>query len=465
VTSVKERVAIIFMTVSVIATVALGAAVAHELGRKSTSTVVGTAAGNAAAVVTPGADQAGGGGTSNQPAATGSSPTIASGPGATSANGAAPATGVVSAPAGQLSNSNIGVNNGLITVGGIYDETGPFDATVERDTVRAYFDKVNAAGGVNGYKFQLLDCDSGYDPSRAHQCSQRLLSQHVLAMVGWLSVSGEEAESSFLNSQGVPIIGGLGVPSEFQVPLSWQAAVNFTAYGTAMGAHAADLGIKAPAIVVLNVPFIKPVEQALLAGLHAHGIKEKSLDEVDPTKPDYTDLALKAQTEGADSVIAALDPFSYARFFQALSRENYHPKFLGLGLDKTSANQAYGGAVYGAESLTPFLEPQDHANDPNIADYESTVRQYFPSQVAALDVYTEGDWIAAHLFTQAVGRIGTAAVTRQSLAAALNTITNFQTGLTIPLSYSSSNHAPNHCFQWIHNLKGVWTTYSDWKCF
>jgi len=464
VTSVRERVAIIFMTMSVIATVALGGAVAHELGRKSTSTVVNTAAGSAAAMVTPGADASTGAAAGPAGSAvTGAGSAVTTG--TTLAGGTALATGGGAAPAGQLSNNTIGVNNGLITVGGIYDETGPFDATVERDTVRAYFDKVNAAGGVNGYKFQLLDCDSGYDPSRAHQCAQRLLSQHVLSIVGWLSVSGEEAETGFFNSQGVPIIGGLGVPSEFQVPLSWQASVNFTAYGTGMGAHAADLGIKSPAIVVLNVPFIKPVEQALLAGLHAHGIKEKSLDEVDPTKPDYTDLALKAQTEGADSIIGALDPFSYARFFQALSRENYHPKFLGLGLDKTSANQAYGSAVYGAESLTPFLEPQDHASDPNIADYESTVRQYFPSQVAALDVYTEGEWIAAHLFTDAVGRIGKAAVTRQSLAAALNTITNFQSGLTIPLSYSSSNHDPNHCFQWIHDVKGVWTTYSDWKCF
>jgi ABC-type branched-subunit amino acid transport system substrate-binding protein len=219
-------------------------------------------------------------------------------------------------------------------------------------------------------------------------------------------------------------------------------------------------------VVVVNVPFIQPVEQSLLASLHAHGIKEKSVDEADPTRPDYTDLALKAQTEGADSIIAALDPFSYSRFFQALSRENFHPKFFGLGLDKTSANQAYGNAVYGAESLTPMVEPQDHQSDPYIADYLSTVRQYFPSQVAALDIYCEQQWVAAHLFTDAIKRIGSNPVTRQTLATALNSVTNFQTGLSVPLSFSAANsHDPNRCFQWIHDIKGVWTTYSDWKCF
>ena len=97
-----------------------------------------------------------------------------------------------------------GVNHGVITVGGIYDETGPVDATVERDTVRSYFDLVNAQGGVNGYKFQLIDCDSAYDPSTAHQCSQKLISEGVLAIVGWLSLSGEQPETQYLDAAGRP---------------------------------------------------------------------------------------------------------------------------------------------------------------------------------------------------------------------------------------------------------------------
>src|SRR5581483_7082931 len=68
-------------------------------------------------------------------------------------------------------NPEEGVTADAITVGGIFDETGPVDATVERDTVRSYFNQVNAAGGINGRKLRLLDCDSAFDPSRAHQCS------------------------------------------------------------------------------------------------------------------------------------------------------------------------------------------------------------------------------------------------------------------------------------------------------
>src|SRR5207302_5817511 len=119
-----------------------------------------------------------------------------------------------------------------------------------------------------------------------------------------------------------------------------------------------------PAVVVVTVPFIKPVEDAVLQALHKQGIKEASVEEVDATKPDYTDLAIKIRSEGADSIIAGLDPYSYARFFQALDRQNFHPTFLGFGLDKKSAEKQYGSAVYNAESVTPFIEPDEHMSLP-----------------------------------------------------------------------------------------------------
>lgn len=455
---VRERVAIAFMTASVLVTLGLGAAVGYVLARppQATVTVAGTALGGTGGVVgsaapsqlatpsaTPGGSSAGTQGTAGRTVTVGGNSTAALG-----SSAAAP-----------------GVSNGMVNVGGMYDETGPIDATVERDTVRAYFNQVNAAGGANGYKFQLLDCDSQYNATAAHQCSQKLLSEGILAIVGWLSVNGEEPETQYLTQQGVPIVGGLGVPSEFSSPLSWPVSANFVTYGTAMGNHAKDLGIHAPGIVLLNVNFIQPTKQALLDALHRNGIQEKDVQEVDSTKADYTDIALRFQTEGVDSIIAGLDPFSYARFFQALARQNFHPLFFGLGLDKKSADQAYGSAVYGAQSLTPVLEVDEHTSNPAVAEYLNAVQKYYPNQVPALDVYTEQDWVAAKLFVEAVRRLGSTPLTRGSLENSLNSIANFDVGLTVPLTYHPGTHDPNRCFQWIVNRNGVWHTYSGWVCF
>jgi ABC-type branched-subunit amino acid transport system substrate-binding protein len=492
----RERVAIVFMTLNVVATLLLGGAIAYEFGHSS------RAAASASAPATAGvagqaytSSPAGGSGTGTPSSGATSNAATPSGgaqvasriatpnghtaSGAkTSSGGKASSGGKTSAgsksasPVSQGSGGQKVVNGGVITVGGIYDETGPVDATVERDTVRSYFKLVNAQGGINGHKLQLIDCDSKYDPSSAHQCAQKLISQGVLAMVGWLSLSGEQSETPYLTGQGVPIIGGLGVPAEYQSPLSYPTTPSLITEGSALGTHAGQIGLKKPGVIFLNANFIQPVETSFLNALKAQGITPVDVEQVDATKADYTDIALKFQSSGAQSVAAFLDPFSYARLFQAMERQNWHPPVLGGGLDKASANAQYDSgcgsncAVFGADSATPMLEYLDHTNTPAIAQYLNAVRTYYPGQYNALDTYTTYQWLAAEVFVQAIKNIGNAPVTRQSLVDSLNRIKNYDDGgITPPFSYAPGNHDPLHCLQWIHNTNGQWRTTSGWNCF
>src|SRR2546421_4027382 len=98
--------------------------------------------------------------------------------------GASPAA-MPAAPGGatsQSSGGSGGVAGGKITIGGFFDITGPVDSSVERDTVRAYMQAVNQAGGINGRQVEYVWCDSKYDASSAHSCAQYLVSQNVLAV-------------------------------------------------------------------------------------------------------------------------------------------------------------------------------------------------------------------------------------------------------------------------------------------
>jgi ABC-type branched-subunit amino acid transport system substrate-binding protein len=511
----RERVAIVFMTLNVMATLALGGAIAYDFAHRDGATAVQAAAsgvagqaytaprgsGSAAATPSGGATSGtptpqSGGATPGTPAAPSSSGTsgaqvVNSGAAPSghkaSAGGKASSPGKTSssAPAGSGASSTGGkgtaptsttgtttsaqpaaTQGGVITVGGIYDETGPVDATVERDTVRSYFNLVNSQGGINGYKFQLIDCDSKYDPSSAHQCAQKLISQNVLAIVGWLSLSGEQNETTFLANQGVPIIGGLGVPAEYQSPLSYPTTASLVTQGAALGTRAGQVGLKKPGVIFLNANFIAPVEQSFLNAMKAQGIQPVDVETVDATKADYSDIVLKFQASGAQSVAAFVDPFSYARLFQAMERQNFHVPILGGGLDKASANRQYGAAVVGADSATPVLEYLDHQSTPAIAQYLNAVHTYFPSQFQALDSYTTYQWVAAEVFVNAVKSIGNNPVTRTSLVNALNGMQNFDDGgITPPISYGSGNHDPLKCLQWLHNFNGQWRTTSGWNCF
>jgi hypothetical protein len=118
--------------------------------------------------------------------------------------------------------------------------------------------------------------------------------------------------------------------------------------------------------------------------------------------------------------------------------------------------------LQGSHSLVPFLSPYVYASNSTVADYTSTVQHYYPAQVKNLDIYTQIAWTAAMVFVEAVKRGGTD-LTRASLLQALNSIQNFDTGWSRPLSYGPGLHDPNRCFRYMA-YQDAWRNTSDWNC-
>jgi hypothetical protein len=424
--------------------------------------------------------QGGAGGFGSQGAVAGAEQTQG---GQGSAPGGATAT---SGGTGSSSQSQSGVGGGTITIGGFFDISGPVDSSVERDTVRAYMQNVNAAGGINGRKVQYLWCDSKYDASAAHSCAEYLISQHVLAVVGLTAPLGENNEIGTLTRAGIPVIGGLGTPAEFSNSLAYPVSASFYRYGAAIADEARALGAKHPAVVVLaDVPWVRPVEANLLNRLSADGIGYTDVEEVSATQANYTATVFNLQHShhgpsggGAqpnyscppgggcpDFVIAALDPFSYHRLFDAMEASNWYPHVLGAGLDKFNVQRSYDKEIYGAHSLVPFLSPYDHQSNPTVRQYLGSVEHYYPGQFQALDIYTQHAWTAAMVFTAAARAAG-ANLSQATLIQQLNAIHNFNTGWSVPLSYGPGAHDPNHCFTYTTDRapKGSWTTSTGWIC-
>jgi ABC-type branched-subunit amino acid transport system substrate-binding protein len=407
--------------------------------------------------------------------------------GAQAGAGASPAEmpGAPGSAGGSSGGGSGGVAGGTITIGGFFDITGPVDSSVERDTVRAYMQAVNASGGINGRQVQYVWCDSKYDASSAHSCAQYLIAQNVLAVVGLTAPLGENNEIKTLTSAGIPVIGGLGTPAEYTDPLSFPVSANFYRYGTAIADEAKSLGAKHPAVVVLgDVPWVHPVEANLLNRLAADGIGYTDVEEVSATQANYTGTVFNLQHShhgpsggGAqpssscsvgqpgcpDYVIAALDPFSYHRLFDAMEAANWYPGVLGAGLDKFSVQRSYDGELKNAHSLVPFLSPYDHQGNPTVRQYLGTVQHFYPGQFQALDIYTQHAWTAAMVFVEAARKAGKD-LSRDSLVQALDGLQGFQTGWSVPLSYGSGDHDPNHCFTYTANNGSGWHTTSGWIC-
>jgi len=388
---------------------------------------------------------------------------------------------------GSTNQAQSGVGSGSITIGGFFDISGPVDSSVERDTVRAYMQSVNASGGINGRQVQYVWCDSKYDASAAHACAQYLIAQHVLAVVGLTAPLGENNEISTLTSAGIPVIGGLGTPAEYSNSLSFPVSANFYRYGTAVADEARALGAKHPAVVVLaDVPWVRPVEANLLNRLSADGIGYTDVEEVSATQASYTATVFNLEHShhgpsgggaapnyqcpvGAsgcpDFVIAALDPFSYHRLFDAMESANWYPHVLGTGLDKFNVQRSYDKEIYGAHSLVPFLSPYDHTGNPTVRQYLGAVEHFYPGQFQALDIYTQHAWTAAMVFTAAARAAGKD-LSQASLIQQLNALHGFDTGWSTPLSYGPGAHDPNRCFTYtVDNApNGTWHTMTGWIC-
>jgi branched-chain amino acid transport system substrate-binding protein len=113
---------------------------------------------------------------------------------------------VAAATAGARSDATPGVTSTEIHLGSSVPLSG--EAAAGGNVARgadAYFDYVNARGGVLGRKIKFTFLDDGYDPGRAVNNTIRLVQQEqVFAMFNTLGTNNNLAIRKFLNQQGVP---------------------------------------------------------------------------------------------------------------------------------------------------------------------------------------------------------------------------------------------------------------------
>ncbi|MGB3865061.1 MAG: ABC transporter substrate-binding protein [Xanthobacteraceae bacterium] len=101
-----------------------------------------------------------------------------------------------------------GVTDTEIKIGQTMPYSGPASAygTVGR-LETAYFAMINAQGGVNGRKINLISLDDSYSPPKAVEQTRRLVEQdEVLAIVGQLGTLTSAAVQKYLNLKKVPQI-------------------------------------------------------------------------------------------------------------------------------------------------------------------------------------------------------------------------------------------------------------------
>ncbi|MGH8694726.1 MAG: ABC transporter substrate-binding protein, partial [Burkholderiales bacterium] len=117
-----------------------------------------------------------------------------------------PLLALIASPALAEKKYGPGVTDTEIKIGQTMPYSGPVSAfgTMGRAET-AYFEMVNAAGGVNGRKIRLLSLDDGYSPPRTIEQTRKLVeSDEVLLLFSSFGTPPNTAAMKYLNAKGVP---------------------------------------------------------------------------------------------------------------------------------------------------------------------------------------------------------------------------------------------------------------------
>jgi branched-chain amino acid transport system substrate-binding protein len=120
--------------------------------------------------------------------------------------GALLVTAAVAGAAAASHTGTPGVTNNKIVIGGTFPFTGPASLYKTIPVAeQAYYNYVNAKGGVFHRKITDITLDDGYDPSKTVPQTQKLVEQdHVFAVVGSLGTAPILSTWNYLNKKKIP---------------------------------------------------------------------------------------------------------------------------------------------------------------------------------------------------------------------------------------------------------------------
>src|SRR5499426_2591055 len=120
--------------------------------------------------------------------------------------------------------SGVGQASAQVKVGAVLSITGPasFLGDPEKRTLEIYVDEINAKGGVNGQKLQLVVYDDGGNADNARTFATRLVEEDkIIAMVGGSTTGSTMAMIPVFEEAKIPFISLAGAIQIIQPVRPW----------------------------------------------------------------------------------------------------------------------------------------------------------------------------------------------------------------------------------------------------
>ena len=302
----------------------------------------------------------------------------------------------------------------------------------------AYEGFINHHGGINGRPLAVIFCDDHDNPSGAEQCARQAVSDGVVAVVGWGSISGGSRILPVLSKANIPWIGEEQFSNaENTSPDSYPIIGSLATQWLGIGQLAAQRGCKKAGVMEWNNPVGIFGLQWFERGFNAAGGKVGPVTLVGTSATDLAPAAAAVTGGGVQCVAMLLSPTQGPLAVQALAQTGAKVRILFYPDElPASAITQTGGAhslAEGGLTTTFYLRP----SNPKWNQAKQAVRMYAPnpSVVNNFNSFTEIDqltWEAYLIFTSVIKSEHLKAIDGPSLRAALDRAKSFNTGGLVP---------------------------------
>ena len=257
--------------------------------------------------------------------------------------------------------------------------------------IGAYFDKVNAEGGINGRMIKFISLDDGYNPAKTVEVVRKLVEEdEVLLMFQTLGTPSNSAIHKYMNTKKVPqlfVATGAtkwGDPKNFPYTMSWQP--NYQSEAKIYAAHLLETKPNGKvAILYQNDDYGKDYLKGFEDGL---GDKAKTMivakATYEGTDPTVDSQIISLQASGADVFFNITTPKFAAQAIKKAGEIGWKPlHYLNSVSNAVGSVLTPAGLEYSVGLITAFYikDPTDpqFQKGKEWDDWSAWMKKYHPT--------------------------------------------------------------------------------------
>jgi branched-chain amino acid transport system substrate-binding protein len=311
---------------------------------------------------------------------------------------------------------------------------------------RAYFDRLNAQGGVAGRKIKIITKDDAYEiPKTVANVKALVENDKVFMLFNTFGTPNNEAVLPFVTEHGVPLLAPYSGASSIRKPeftTAYHVRASYADEGEKIIEHLALLGFTKIAVVYQNNAFGKEALAGVQAAMTKRNMKPVSLATVENSATDAAAAAKTIAVTEPAAVIACTAGKPTAEFIKNYNLLRKGTSYYTLSVMGTQTSvKALGpdGAGVVVSQVVPYPWSLDA---PIIKEYQQAM-----ALIGAKDysfVSFEG-FIDAKVFTEALRRAGKD-LTRKKFLAAMASLKDYDLG-GFNVSYADGSHSGSHLVQ------------------